>query len=226
MVEFKFNLWRFFMQIIWYGHSSFLIKTSIGKRILIDPFDSNIGYNNDFPKCDLITISHNHFDSAHLTPINSKTKVINTTGYFDMNYIKIEGFSAFHDKYNGLKRGPNIIYMFKDEKHSLCHLGHLGHIPSPLILEKIKNVDILLMPIDSNFTLNGFEAANLCELISPRYIVPMNYKTNQTSLYIDDPKNFIISMKYIKKINSNIIDTSSLTFNYETECILLKPPYK
>ena len=213
------------MQITWYGHSCFLIKTSIGKRILIDPFDNNLGYDNNFPKCDLITINHNHFYSSYLNNCNDTTKVINEVGTFDMNFLKIEGFSSFHDKCNGLKRGPNIIYIFKDDTYSLCHLGNLGHIPHSLVLEKLKNIDILLIPIGGHFTLNGFEAAKLCNLISPKYIIPMQYKTNRTSLYLDDPKNFIISMKHIKKLNSNILDTLDLDFNYKSECILLTPPY-
>lgn len=212
------------MQITWYGHSCFLIKTSFGKRILIDPFDSTLGYDNNFPKCDLITISNNHFDSSYLNKSNIETKIINEAGTFDMNYLKIEGINSFHDKCNGLKRGPNIIYIFRNEKYSLCHLGNLGHIPSSLALERLKNIDILLIPIGGHFTLNGFEAAKICKLISPKCIVPMQYKTNKTSLYLDDPKNFIISMKHIKKINSNMVDVSSLNFNYRSECILLTPP--
>ncbi len=212
------------MQIIWYGHSCFLIKTSTGKRILIDPFDSSLGYDNNFPKCDLITLSHNHFDSSSLNNYNSLTKVINEIGVVDMSFFKLEGFNSFHDKCNGLKRGPNIIYTFRSDKYSICHLGHLGHIPSSLILEKLKNIDILLVPIGGHFTLNGFEAAKLCKLISPKYIIPMQYKTNKTSLYLDDPKNFIISMKHVKKIKSNVLDISALDLNYESECILLTPP--
>jgi len=185
------------MQITWYGHSCFLIKTSIGKRILIDPFDNNLGYDNNFPKCDLVTINHNHFYSSYLNNCNDTTKVINEIGNFDINFLKIEGLSSFHDKCNGLKRGPNIIYIFKDDTYSLCHLGNLGHIPHSLVLEKLKNI----------------------------YIIPKQYKTNKTSLYLDDPKNFIISMKHIKKFNSNILDTSDLDFNYKSECILLTPPY-
>ena len=213
------------MQITWYGHSCFLIKTSIGKRILIDPFDNNLGYDSNFPKCDLITTSHDHFDSSYLNNSNNTTKVINTIGTFDMNFLKIEGFNSFHDKCNGLKRGPNIIYIFNEGAHSLCHLGDLGHIPCSLVLEKLENIDILLIPIGGHFTLNGFEAAKLCKLISPKYIIPMQYKTNKTSLYLDDLKNFIISMKHIIKINSNILNTSDLDFNYKSECILLTPPY-
>jgi len=213
------------MQITWYGHSCFLIKTSIGKRILIDPFDNNLGYNNNFPKCDLITTSHGHFDSSCLDNSNNTTKVINEIGTFDMDFLKIEGLNSFQDKCNGLKRGPNIIYIFRDDTYSLCHLGNLGHIPCSLVLEKLKNIDILLIPIGGHFTLNGFEAAKLCKLIFPKYIIPMQYKTNKTSLYLDDLKNFIISMKHIIKINSNILDTSDLDFNYKSKCILLTPPY-
>lgn len=212
------------MQITWYGHSCFLIKTSIGKRILIDPFDNNLGYDNNFPKCDLITISHNHFYDSYLNKSNTITKVINKIGTFDIDFLKIEGFNSFHDKCNGLKRGPNIIYIIKDNIYSLCHLGDLGHIPCSLVLEKLKNIDILLIPIGGHFTLNGFEAANLCKLVSPKYVIPMQYKTNKTSLYLDDLKNFIISMKHIKKINSNILDTSDLDFTSKPECILLTPP--
>ena len=213
------------MQITWYGHSCFLIKTSIGKRILIDPFDNNLGYDNNFPKCDLITISHNHFDDSYLNKTNNITKVLNKTGTFDMNFLKIEGFNSFHDKCNGLKRGPNIIFIFKDDICSLCHLGDLGHLPCSSVLEKLKNIDILLIPIGGHFTLNGFEAANLCKLVSPKYVIPMQYKTNKTSLYLDDLKNFIISMKHIKKLNSNILDTSDLDFTSKSKCcILLTPP--
>lgn len=213
------------MQIIWYGYSCFLIKTSIGKRILIDPFDNILEYQNHFPKCDLITTSSSYYNSLYLNSPNPTGKVLNEAGVIHIDSLEIEGLNSFQDKYNGFKRGPNIIYTFKDEKYSLAHLGNLGHIPSSSVLEKLRNIDILLIPIGGNFTLNGFDATKLCKLICPKYIIPMHYKTNRNSLYLDDPKNFIISMKHIRKINSNILNTSDLNFACESECILLTPPY-
>lgn len=212
------------MQLIWYGHSCFLIKTSNGKRILMDPFENNIGYNSNFPKCDLITISHLNVEHSYLKNIDATTKIINETGSFDMNFLDLEGISTFHDKCNGFKRGPNIIYIFKVDGYRLCHLGALGHIPSDLILEKLKNLDILLTPIGGHFSLDGFEASKLCNLILPKYIVPMHYKTYKTPLYLDDSKKFITSMKHIKKINTNVLDTSDLTFNDKCQTIMLTPP--
>ena len=212
------------MQLIWYGHSCFLIRANNGKRILMDPFENNIGYNNNFPKCDLITISHFHFDHSYLKDIDNTTKVINETGSFEMNYLKLEGLSSFHDKYNGLKRGINTIYIFEIDNYKICHLGDLGHIPSNSILERLKNIDILLIPIGGNFTLDGFEASKLCNLVSPKYILPMHYKTYKTDLHLDDPKKFITSMKHIKKVKSNALNISDLNFNNRCQTILLTLP--
>lgn len=212
------------MKLIWYGHSCFLIKTSNGKRILMDPFNNNIGYDNNFPKCDLITISHFHFDHSYLENVDNTTKVINEPGLFDINFLTLEGLSTFHDSYNGLKRGPNIIYIFKINDYKICHLGDLGHIPSDIILEKLKNIDILLIPIGGHFSLDGFQAAKLCSLISPKYIIPMHYKTYKTDLYLDDSRNFITSMKHIEKIKSNTLNISDLNFNNKYQTILLAPP--
>lgn len=209
------------MQLSWYGHSCFLIKTTNGKRILIDPFCGDIGYRNEFPKCDLITISHNHFDHNYLNDINSNTKIIKESGLFHMDFVLIDGIKTFHDKCNGIKRGPNIIYIYKFNECTICHLGDLGHIPSDLIIDKLGGVDILLVPIGGHFTLDGFEAARLCNLISPHYIIPMHYKTNKTALYLDDAKKFITSIKNIKVIKSNALDISLLNFNNKCEVLLL-----
>lgn len=214
------------MQLIWYGHSCFMIKTNEGKRILIDPFNKSLGYNIDFPKCDLITISHSHFDHSSINPINNDTKVINTYGNFNLDFLQLKGFNSFHDDYNGLKRGMNIIYIYKFNNLTLAHLGDLGHIPAQPILNELNSLDFLLIPIGGNFTLDGKKAANLCKLLTPRYIIPMHYKTPVTDFALNDCKDFIISMKKVSKLNTNSIDLLKLdlkTKNMET--ILLQPPY-
>ncbi|SFC80353.1 MBL fold metallo-hydrolase [Clostridium uliginosum] len=211
------------MKLTWYGHSCFLMTTCSGKRILIDPFNDVIGYNNKFPQPDVVTITHKHFDHSYLNDINT-TKIISQTGVFNFDFVHIEGIPSFHDKYNGLKRGPNIIYIFKIDNLKICHLGDLGHVPSELILQSLKNIDILFIPIGGHFSLNGLEASKISKLISSKYIIPMHYNTFKSSLYLDDAKNFLISMKNIRKINSNIIDTNTLKFDSKNEVLFLSPP--
>lgn len=217
------------MQLIWYGHSCFMIKTNQGKRILIDPFNISLGYNSDFPKCDLITISHNHFDHSYVNKINNETKIINTCDRFDLGFLQLTGIKSFHDDCKGLKRGSNIIYIFNFENISLAHLGDLGHIPDISVLNQLNNIDFLILPIGGSFTLNGINAALLCKLLMPHYVIPMHYKTPLTNLSLNDCKKFIVSisdMSKITKINSNSIDLSSFDLkNNSMETLLLKPPY-
>lgn len=213
------------MQIIWYGHSCFLIKTSNGKRILMDPFDDSLGYDNNFPKCDIITMSHSHSTHSHLNTLNYQTKTINSPGTFDLNYLNITGIKTFHDKCKGLKRGSNIIFLFKFDNISICHLGDLGHIPSNYIIDKLKNIDILFIPIGGHFTLNGNDAHKLCLLIEPKLILPMHYKTNTLRMNLDDCKNFLIHMPVIEKINSNLLNIDDMSENSLMKTMLLKSPF-
>ena len=48
------------MNIRWLGHSSFLITTDAGVRILTDPFDESVGYPVPHVEADVVTISHEH----------------------------------------------------------------------------------------------------------------------------------------------------------------------
>ncbi len=212
------------MQLIWFGHSCFLIKTDEGKRILMDPFNNYLGYNSNFPKCDLITISHNHFDHSYINEINAETKILNTCDILNLDYVHIEGLNSFHDDYNGLKRGRNIIYIFKFKNISLAHLGDLGNIPDDSVLNHLSSLDFLLIPIGGNFTIDGNTASKLCKLLQPHYIIPMHYKTNLTSINLNGSKKFLISMNNIQKINSNQINLSDWNLNTNNMNVLLLTP--
>ena len=54
------------MRITWYGHSTFLVQTGGGKRLLFDPwFAGNPACPDSLkkpPKADLVFVSHGHFD--------------------------------------------------------------------------------------------------------------------------------------------------------------------
>ena len=214
------------MQIIWCGHSCFMIKTNEGKRILIDPFNISLGYDTHFPKCDLITISHNHFDHSYVNKINADTKIINTCGDFKFDFLQLKGIRSFHDNFNGLKRGNNIIFIYKFNNFSLAHLGDLGHIPDKSVLDELNSLDLLMIPVGGNFTLDGISASNLCRLLRPRYVIPMHYKTTLTNIQLNGCKNFITTMNDIIKINSNTIDLSDLDWKTDIiKVLLLTPPY-
>ena len=192
------------MQIKWLGHSSFLIKNSLGKRILIDPFNSEIGYSSFEGNIDIITVSHNHFDHFCINDSWNNCNILTNIGEYSFSFCNIKGVLSYHDKKKGTLRGENIIFIYDLEGLRLCHLGDLGHeLSSETINNLCETIDVLFIPIGGHYTINGTEASNVCKSLKPKLIMPMHYKTPFLSIQLNGPEEFILSMDTVIKIHSN-----------------------
>ena len=74
----------------------------------------------------------------------------------------------------------------------LAHLGDFGqkNLENGQI-EKLKQVDILMIPVGGTFTIDAKQASNIISQIEPRIIIPMHYKINGLELNIDEVEKFI-----------------------------------
>lgn len=196
------------MEIKWLGHSSFMIKSSSGKIIITDPFDDSIGYETYKGNADIVTVSHHHFDHDNIKDIQGNPTILDKVGTYKIEDIIIKGFSSFHDKVKGEKRGENIIFVINIEGYVICHLGDLGHELPDETIDLIGPVDILLIPVGGNFTINGKEAATIAKSINSHIVIPMHYKTPALSFPLQGVESFIMHMKSCEKIPNN-----SITFN-------------
>jgi L-ascorbate metabolism protein UlaG (beta-lactamase superfamily) len=193
------------MEITWLGHSSFLIKDSKGRTLITDPFDNTVGYETYKESADVVTISHHHFDHDYTKEIKGNPEIIDKVGFFYACDIPIKGIPSYHDKSKGAKRGENVIYIFKMDDYSLCHLGDLGHTLTNDDINAIGNVDILFIPVGGNFTVDGDEAAELAKSINSKIIIPMHYKTPALSFPIEGVEKFLTNMKNGEKIGSKTL---------------------
>lgn len=214
------------MKLTWYGHSCFLLETSNNTKILMDPFDSKIGYIPFKGSVDIVTISHDHFDHSNLTNLDCEPQIINSTNEYLIDSIKITGIPSFHDDQNGLKRGPNIIFLFEVDNLRLCHLGDLGHMLNDDYKDLLGNIDVLMIPVGDLYTIDGKTAYRICDLLSPKYIIPMHYKTPNLSFLLRGPEEFLIASKNVSKLPSNTLNTEELFVSTENTArvLLLSPP--
>lgn len=190
------------MTLTWLGHSSFLIEDSKGRRILTDPFDESVGYDLFKGDVDLVTISHHHFDHDYIEKIKYKN-VIDKSGFFNLCDIPITGIPSYHDKMQGAKRGENIIFILQIDGYRVCHLGDLGYVLSPEEIKEIGHVDVLLIPIGGNYTINGKEASQVAKALSSPIVIPMHYKTPLLSFELEGLENFLTYMKNGERVGSN-----------------------
>lgn len=191
------------MKIQWFGNSTFLLTTNLGKKILLDPFNIFSTLNENIT-ANISTFSR-PIDFSSAKNIKIFGKIVNTDCNSGIENIKVEGYKCKSDSLNGLKRGPNIIYLFKVDNLKICHLGYLGEFINNELIKILSNADILFIPIGGNLCLNGIDAYSLSEKLNAKYIIPMCYKNNYNNFYFNGPKDFLSSCKNVVSIKTDTV---------------------
>lgn len=181
------------MEITWLGHSAFRLR---GKEatVLTDPYGSEIGYALGKVSADIVTVSHDHYDHNNVGAVTGSPKVISGPGEYEIRGIRITGIRTYHDSEGGLRRGKNTVYVIELDDLVVAHLGDLGHVPTPEQVQQMGNVDVLLIPVGGTFTINAAQAAEVVNLVEPKIVIPMHYKTPSLKLDVDSADRFLREM--------------------------------
>lgn len=190
------------MKIRYLGHSSFLITSEKGVRIITDPykagcFGGGIKYAPINEEADIVTISHEH-DDHNSTEISGNPTFVRGVGAKQLKGIAINGFEGFHDECGGTKRGQNTVFKMNIDGVSVVHLGDIGHQLSDEEIQRIGKVDILFIPVGGYFTIDATTAESIAAKLMPRIIVPMHFKTEGCGFPIA-PVDDYIKNKEVKK---------------------------
>lgn len=192
------------MQIVWHGQSCFQITFSQGKNsqvnIVIDPFDETIGLRVPKLEAHILLVSHFHRDHNNVKAVSGNPVLISGPGEYEIKEVFIQGIPSFHDSSLGKERGQNTIYTIEAEEIRLCHLGDLGQkeLTSEQI-EKIGEVDILMIPVGGVYTISAKEVVKVMSQIEPSIIIPMHYQIPKLKLKLDGLDKFLKIMG-VKKI--------------------------
>ena len=163
------------MDISYLGHSSFRIRFK-NTFVVTDPYDSaKVGLKMPKVTANIVTISHDHFDHNHLANVQDYKKVVAGPGEYEIMDVSILGYPSFHDGKKGKDRGKNTIYVFETEGLRVCHLGDLGHTLKDKVVDKIGDIDILMIPVGGEYTIGPSEALEIVRAIEPNIIIPMHY---------------------------------------------------
>lgn len=217
------------MEITFIGHSCFKIKTE-KVDIVIDPYSEEIGYNLPKLSADILLISHNHFDHNNKSGVSGYKLLIDGPGEYEVDDVFINGRSTHHDSNNGENRGDNTIYLISADGFSILHLGDLGHELSQAAMEKISDVDILMVPVGGTYTIDAKVATKVISAIEPGIVIPMHYNTKDLKgvKNIDDLNVFLDEMGVEngeKEGIAKLVVKSKSDIPEDTEVIILKPAH-
>lgn len=209
------------MEIVWLGHSCFRIR---GREatVVTDPCPPATGYSIGKPTADIVTLSHRHDDHSFLKAVTGSPTVLDSPGEYEIHGAFITGIGTYHDSSRGSDRGENTAFVVEVEDIRVCHLGDLGHTPTAQQAEEMTGVDILLIPVGGDSTIDGPKAAEVVSLLEARLVIPMHYKTNASKRTLDPPDRFLKEMGVTGAMEPQPkLSVSRSALPHETQVMLL-----
>ena len=210
------------MKIKWIGHSSFLIESEKGIKIITDPFDETLGYKLSRSKVNIVTVSHEHFDHNYVRGVKGRPVVFKGLVNRESHKMEFRGIASYHDSVCGVQRGSNTIFVIKADGLNLCHLGDLGHILNSDKLAEIGDVDILFIPVGGFYTIDSSQATQITKDIKPKIVIPMHYKTEAIKFSIDPVEIFLSENDNVQRLESNEFDITEDTLPKSTQIYVLQ----
>lgn len=208
------------MEISWLGHSCFRLR-SRQVVIVTDPCPPSTGYNIGRPSAHIVTVSHQHEDHNYVSAVTGQPHVLDGPGEYDISGVFVTAIPTYHDGRKGAARGPNLVFLFEVEGLVLCHLGDLGHIPTPEQVEALSEVDVLFVPVGGHTTIDGAQAAEVVNLLEPKLVVPMHYRTPACKLSLDPLDRFLKEMDVTAVDPQPRLSLTSGTLPQETQVVVL-----
>lgn len=217
-------------KIYWAGQSCFQISVSNSRDhsadIVIDPFDEKIGMKLPNLSADIVLVTHDHSDHNNVKGVKGSPFLVDGPGEYEVKGVFIQGIPAFHDNVEGKERGKNTIYVIEAEEMRFCHLGDLGQKQlTDEQLEKIDGVDVLMIPVGGNYTIDSSDAQKIISQIEPRIVIPMHYALSKTNSKLDDVAKFLKTMGKPSVVAQDklIVKESTMPKEAAMEIVVLQP---
>ncbi len=208
------------MEITWYGQSCFRLRDRLA-TVVTDPYGKDIGYSLPRIRADIVTVSHDHSDHNYVEGIKGDPKVLSGPGEYEVSDVFVTGIPTFHDRKKGASRGRNVVFLFDFEGLTVCHLGDLGHVPTQAQVEALDDIDVLLIPVGSRFTINASQAVEVISLLEPRLVIPMHYKTKALKIKLDPVSKFLKEMGLSQLATQESLKVTKSSLPEETQVVLL-----
>ncbi len=221
-------------QLQWLGHAGFLLTSSQGTRILIDPPSAGTGYAiAPIAGVDAVLITHEHSDHSNVGLATGSPLILRgltTSGWNtidqevkDVRIYSVSPFNpVYHDNQQGAQRGRNTIFVLEVDGLRLAHLGDQGHVLTPEIIQAMGVVDVVLIPVGGHYTIDATGATQVVGQLNPLVVIPMHYKT--PTMRADWPGTGVDSFlegKTVERPNSTVIRLSRPNLPAQTTVVVL-----
>jgi L-ascorbate metabolism protein UlaG (beta-lactamase superfamily) len=200
------------MEITWYGNSCFRITERGMASVVTDPYDPEIvGLDPGKLRADVVTISCDKPEHNFTKAIRGTAFEITGPGEYELGGVFVTGVLI-----NGNKRKQaadetrNTVYVIDYNGLTVAHLGELNSVPSQTEVEGLGEVNIALVPVGGETSLNAAKAAEVISLLEPSIVIPMHYGLSHSKLKLDPLSKFLKEMGLTEVETEETIKISSV----------------
>lgn len=169
------------------GHAMFGLRTSGGMLVVTD-YNGAIGGASVVP--DVVTM--NNYHDSHYTDQPDPRIPLVLRGWgvpglpaaidLDLGELRIRNVTSdlrgpFGE---GARADGNSIFVFEVAGLCIGHLGHLHQKLSPSQLGRIGRLDVVMVPVDGEYTMSQAAMAEVVRALHPRIVLPMHWFSDTT----------------------------------------------
>ena len=200
------------MEITWHGSSCFRITERGMANVVTDPYDPEVvGLDPGKLRADVVTISCDKPGHNYIKAIKGSAFEITGPGEYEIGGVFITGVLI-----NGSKKKKssdemrNTVYVIDYNGLTVAHLGELNSVPSQTEVEGLGEVNVALVPVGGDSSLNAAKAAEVISLLEPSIVIPMHYKISNSPLKLDPLSKFLKEMGLTEIQTEESIKLSSI----------------
>src|SRR5258705_8277605 len=223
------------VEIEFYGHDAFKITSPAGLTVLTDPWrnDSTGHYPkwflNEFPaiRVDIVLSTHAHFDHDAVERPNALVVLERLVGQFKLGDIEVTGLADKHQcdrasaDFHVETCPPNNVIGF-DNAIQIIETGGLWiaiwgdnrGVPDPSLDHYLKNVDVLILPIET--ILADAEVDAIVQKYDPKAVIPAHYFLNGLTTDLSGLKSaagWVNDQEKVHHADLRRLDRADLTLN-------------
>ncbi len=210
--------------IEWLGHSAFLLTSSRGTKVLMDPHGRLYPPPPVFPH--VVTTSHLHGNHSFIWMAQGNPIVLHGLKIDNGDWnrihrvirdVSIYTVPAYHDSQTGMARGKNAIFVVSMDQICVAHLGDLGHLLNETQTKMMGKIDVLFVPLgQGGYRIGSDDAAKIVDQVKPKSVIPYHYDWEG---YADE---FAGHFPRVRKLSGNSVKLSKNSFSSELEILVLK----
>jgi L-ascorbate metabolism protein UlaG (beta-lactamase superfamily) len=197
--------------IQWLGHSSFLLITPGGTTALTDPHS----WYGSPTVPDVMTISNEHSTHNQARSVPGSARVLRgwttdgeavevnvTIGDLSIKGLPSSGGNSIEAPVQ------NTIFVLRTEGLCIVHLGNLRRPLNDEQRQRLGRPDVLMVPIDGQWTLPYDQVAATIAQLRPAIVLPMHY---------DVPEHARLFMQFIKDtVSVRALEDTTLKLRHAT----------